>query len=252
MPTSARFLFAEVIRDPVESERHPTALGLPFGKRCRSCSPRTRACKAGWGGDCRGRFPKSRIRETFGVRVLLCQPSRPGKPDRRARKPGHPKGSSEASSSFSLRRGGTASGCTRHGVGRSPGWGRCPTPIPAPPSIPLRQNRARPRGDGVHACRVNIIETGVVFVIHRHVPGDGRRILGKVQRLLLMVTSKTFTMPGTGNGARSISTCLNVEPGSAFEGQVNRRKYCMRGLQCPGWGNEERPCMPVVGVKWER
>ena len=66
MPTSARFLFAEVIRDPVESERHPTALGLPFGKRCRSCSPRTRACKAGWGGDCRGRFPKSRISASVG------------------------------------------------------------------------------------------------------------------------------------------------------------------------------------------
>ena len=41
MSTSARFLFAEVARDPVESARHPTALELPFGKRCLNCSPRT-------------------------------------------------------------------------------------------------------------------------------------------------------------------------------------------------------------------
>ena len=167
--------------------------------------------------------------------------SRPGKPDRRSRKPGHPKGSSEASSSFSLRRGGTASGCTRHGVGRSPGRSRCPTPIPALHGILLRRNKARPRGDGVHACRVTIIETGVVFVIHRHVPGDGRRILGKVQRLLLMVTCKILTMAGTGNGARSAQLALTLNPDRLSEVRSTGGRYCRRSLQCPGWGMRSAP-----------
>ena len=52
----------------------------------------------------------------------------------------------------------------------------------------------------------------------------------------LMVTCKTLTMAGRGNGAKVSSTCPNVEPGSAFGGKVNRPRYCRKSLQCPGWG----------------
>ena len=71
MPTSARFLFAEVIRDPVESERHPTALGLPFGKRCRSCSPQMGGVQGWLGRGLPGALSKiaDKRKRRVGVRV---------------------------------------------------------------------------------------------------------------------------------------------------------------------------------------